>query len=124
MDIYLGASAIAPIATIASRLASSRFLLEFVVLLIGIGGWAFGVVSWYATSVRKSYAAEQDFKAIARWMERCSQNQMEILKDQDRRFDAIDGELREMKAFNQACIAQRGDSPSGILRARNSEFPG
>ncbi len=124
MDILSGASAIAPIASIAAKMAENRYWLEYFVLLVGIGGWGFGVLSWWSAAVRKSYAAEQDFRSISQRLKELGDMQKVILHDQDRRFDEIDKDLREIKAFNQASIIQRGDSNSGILRGRGGDFPG
>jgi hypothetical protein len=99
--------------------------------LTGLIGVVLGVISmiggfflWYRGAVVKRYAAERDFNHLRRNQEQMIANLSALLKEDDRRFDTVDDELKEIKVLTLGLtqrfeiILTRLESNSGIYERR------
>ena len=88
---------------------------EHVPLIMGIISFLGGAATWYGASVKKNYAAERDFNHLRRNYENLANNIAALDKMLDDRLDRGEIQLAEMKALQQAILAQLGSGNSQII---------
>lgn len=80
--------------------------LEVLVLIVSLSSFFSGVIMWYSGRVQKSYAAQRDFEHLRRNYAQLAENQAAILKEFDKRCDAVDLALIEVKGLINGLQAQ------------------
>ena len=87
-------------------------IIESIGSIMGIGGAVFGTIFWYRDLVRKEYARQRDWEHLKRYYDQLAQEFERLVGDQDRRFDAVDLELREIKGLTTNCLINQSDVQS------------
>jgi hypothetical protein len=83
-------------------------MVSLIGLLIALCTFFGGVVAWYRATVQKSYAAEREFGHIKRNVEQTNQALEHLDECIDRRFDATDRELLEIKLMLRQTLKGMG----------------
>jgi len=94
-------------------------LLQFVVLCLSVGSTIFVTISWYNSTVRKQYAAQRDFEHLKRNYQQLADNQAQILKEMDSRFDMATLDLRDIKGLITSIVVKISTENTGGWMKRN-----
>lgn len=73
--------------------------IALISFLIGLGTTLAGIVAWYTSTVKKKYAAEREFGHIRRNLEQQQAGLNDLVQEVDRRFDSLDKQMLEIKAY-------------------------
>lgn len=94
--------------------------LEMVVLFISLVTFVGGCLAWYSAAVIKAYAAQRDFRLLAKNFEQLSQSQESLMRDVDRGNDALMLEIRELKSqVNVLLVKILPDTSLGTVRSKS-----
>jgi hypothetical protein len=83
-----------------------KLSLEIVTGLISIVTFFGGVVMWYSGAIKKTYAAQRDYEHLKNSYKQLANNQDNILKEFDTRFDQIILEMKELKGLITAVLVK------------------
>lgn len=86
--------------------------LEIVLMFISLASFLGGVVMWYTGAITKRYAAQRDFEHLKRSYSQMAENQAKILDELDRRFDAVNQILADIKGLEMALLTKLGSENS------------
>ncbi len=97
--------------------------IELLSLIVGLSGALFGALMWYRAAVEKSYAAERDFQYLNKNQEKIIHISNRTIEEMDRRFDATDKELIELRSWIQnLVILLKNDSNSSGFSKQDKPF--
>ena len=80
--------------------------IELIAISISVCTFLAGIFAWYSATVVKRYAAQRDFEHLRRNYAQLAENQAAIMKEFDKRCDAIDLALIETKGLLNGLYAQ------------------
>ena len=85
-------------------------IIESLGSFLGLGSMVAAVVFWYRDRVRNEYARQRDWEHLKRYYDQLAQEYARLASEQDRRFDAVDLELREIKGLATNCLVNQSDT--------------
>jgi len=94
-------------------------ILQFVLLFLSVGSALFAIVTWYSATVQKRYASQRDFEHLKRNYQQLAENQAQILKELDSRFDMTTLELRDIKGLLTSIVVKISTETTGGWMKRN-----
>lgn len=88
-------------------------LLQFILLILSVGSALFAIVTWYSATVQKRYASQRDFEHLKRNYQQLADNQAQIIKELDSRFDEATLDLRDIKNMLNVIMVKINTQSSG-----------
>lgn len=85
-------------------------IIESLGAFLGLGSMVGAAIFWYRDKVRKDYARQRDWEHLKRHYDQLAQEFERLIAEQDRRFDLVDLELREIKGLTTNCLINQGDA--------------